>query len=160
MLLNEGGPWVYTWPQGGWPWGIEHHHSFWLVERLSWVSLVMMQVEPMPGGIHMGSHCDYSLRALHGCGKGVLFLIAWELGAAAWRVEMLWDLWLVFILCALPPRGSVCISSWCGVLIFLLACTSLQILFFCLDFLSCFLSCSPAGPAVSVWPGHMSCPLF
>lgn len=42
----------------------------------------MMWVGQMPGDIQMGSHGDYSLRALHGCGKGV-FVIVWELGAAA-----------------------------------------------------------------------------
>lgn len=104
----------------------------------------------MPGGIQMGSHGDYSLRALHGCGKGVFVLIAWHWVLQHVRLKWLWDLWLIFILYALPSGGSVCISSWCGVLIFPLACATLLILFFCHDFFSCLLACPPAGPAVSV----------
>lgn len=42
----------------------------------------------MPGAIQRGSHGDYSLRSLHGCGKGVFVLIAWQLGTAAWQVGM------------------------------------------------------------------------
>lgn len=76
------------------------------------------------------------------------------------KLEWLWDLCLIFILHALPSWRFVWVSSLCGVLIFPLECASLQILFFCHDFLSCLLSCPPAGPAVSVWPGRMSCPLF
>lgn len=48
----------------------------------------MMRVGPLPGGIQMGSHGDYSLRVLQGCGTGVFVLIAWQLGAAAWQVEV------------------------------------------------------------------------
>lgn len=90
----------------------------------------------------MGSRGDYSLRALYGCGKGMFVLIAWQLGAAAWQVET--------ALGSLAHIHSVCVSSCCGLLIFPLACASLQILFFCHDFLSCLLACPPAGPAVSV----------
>lgn len=48
----------------------------------------MMQVELMPGGVWMGPPGAYSLSVLHVHGKGVLVLIAWELGTAAWQVEM------------------------------------------------------------------------
>lgn len=101
-----------------------------------------------------------SLRALQGCGKGVFVVIAWQLGAAAWQAEVaLGSLSRIHPLC-LTLMGICLHLTWCGVLIFPLACASLQILFFCHDFLSCPLSCPPAGLAVSVWPGHMSCPLF
>lgn len=48
----------------------------------------MMRVGLMPGGVRMGPPGLYSLSVPHGHGKGVLVLIAWELGTAAWQDEM------------------------------------------------------------------------
>lgn len=48
----------------------------------------MMWMGLMLGGVWMGPLGGYSLSALHGHGKGVAVLMAWELGTAAWQVEM------------------------------------------------------------------------